>query len=216
MSAPTIEGRVAQQDKFANFRLIPPLETYPKFVAFVQTSTGKLTVVMLFGLGFGVFVPELWERLLVVASLCLMTFFQKWRRILLALSTLLDSFVRTRSLYCIVVFAFGLLLFLCARWWPQSKFGKRPVAFLLMGYMLSILVSAAIPRGSALFLPAWSAIGMLSSYIWFIGYALIDRAASPRNDFLWQAGSFRPFWGSSNTPFPKGAAYLRRIEAQNA
>jgi hypothetical protein len=27
--------------------------------------------------------------------------------------------------------------------------------------------------------------------------------------------AFRPIWGSTATPFPKGAAYLRRIEAKN-
>jgi hypothetical protein len=32
--------------------------------------------------------------------------------------------------------------------------------------------------------------------------------------FKLQLGTYRPFWGSTNTPFAKGAAYLRRIEAR--
>jgi D-alanyl-lipoteichoic acid acyltransferase DltB (MBOAT superfamily) len=38
----------------------------------------------------------------------------------------------------------------------------------------------------------------------------------PGTKFIYQLGHYQPFWGGSNTPFPKGAAYLRKIEAKNA
>src|SRR5208283_4915224 len=61
----------------------------------------------------------------------------------------------------------------------------------------------------------WDFTSSLSVYIWFICYSLLDRSSPSRDPFSLQLGSYRPFWGSSNTPFVKGAAYLRRIEAHN-
>ena len=55
----------------------------------------------------------------------------------------------------------------------------------------------------------------MASYVWFIGYALMDRNSKASRDLTLELASIRPLWGSSSTPFPKGAAYLRRIEAQN-
>jgi hypothetical protein len=55
----------------------------------------------------------------------------------------------------------------------------------------------------------------MASYLWFIAYALTDRGSKPARDLTLELAAFRPLWGSTNTPFPKGAAYLRRIEAQN-
>ena len=43
----------------------------------------------------------------------------------------------------------------------------------------------------------------------------MDRNATPRADTSLELASFRPLWGSTTTPFPKGAAYLRRIEARD-
>jgi hypothetical protein len=54
----------------------------------------------------------------------------------------------------------------------------------------------------------------VASYVWFICYAITDRSSNPQKDSTLQLAALRPLWGSTNTPFPKGAAYLRRIEAQ--
>jgi hypothetical protein len=185
-------------------------------VAFAQIPAGKLIIVGVFGLGFGLFLGDPWERLLITVSLGVITFLPGSRRILLALGTLAVTAVQSRSLYFVLVVAFGLLLFWCARTWPQSNFGKKPVAFLLFGYTFFILVCCAIPQSSGSFLPAWNAVRLVGRYIWFIGYALMDRTASPRKDLPLEAGALHPFWGSTNTPFPKGAAYLRRVEAHDA
>ncbi|MGB0063972.1 MAG: hypothetical protein WBP85_05950, partial [Terracidiphilus sp.] len=53
-----------------------------------------------------------------------------------------------------------------------------------------------------------------ASYVWFICYALTDRTSRPAKDTTLELATFRPLWGSTSTPFPKGAAYLRRIEAK--
>jgi hypothetical protein len=43
----------------------------------------------------------------------------------------------------------------------------------------------------------------------------LDAGSKSRDSFALQVGTYRPFWGGTNTPFVKGAAYLRRIEAHN-
>ena len=54
----------------------------------------------------------------------------------------------------------------------------------------------------------------MTNYLWFIAYALTDKNSKPAKELTLELTAFRPLWGSTNTPFPKGAAYLRRIEAK--
>lgn len=215
-SAPALAGDVSQSKPVRRLRLIPALETYPKVVAFAQTPAGKLAIVGGYSLGYGCFLPPPMEWLLVAVGVALLTFLPKFRWKLVALATLALTWTQTGGSFLLVTAAFGVLLFWCARRWPHSRFGRRPVATLLTGLALLMLACCAIPRHSSLFLYAWGAVGLLVKYVWFIGYALMDRAAISRNDLPLEAGSFQPFWGSTTVPLPKGAAYLRRIEARDA
>jgi len=214
--APALAGSAPAPGRVARLRLIPSIETYPRVVAFAQTPAGKLAIVGAFSIGYGCFLPQPMDWLLVALSIGLITVLPGFRWQLVALGTLSLTWVQPGGQYLLLAVALGLLLFWCARRWPQSTFGKRPVAFLLTGFTLVILAACAIPRNSGLFNPAWAAVGILARYIWFIGYALMDRTASQKKDLPLEAGSFQPFWGSTGTPFPKGAAYLRRIEARDA
>jgi hypothetical protein len=216
MSASSVAGFASAPSRLTGLRLIPPIETYPRLVAFVQTPAGKLAIVGAFGLGSACFLLQPVAWLLITLSIGLITFLPKLRWKLVALGTLAVTAVQPGSLYLFLGVVFGLLLFWCARRWPHTAFGKRPVATLLTGFSLLILLSCTIPKNSSLFSAAWTAVGVLASYIWFIGYALMDRTASSGNDLALEIGSLQPFWGSTTTPFPKGAAYLRRIEARNA
>jgi len=213
MTIPTTLNSLPERKKF---RIIPPIETFPRFVNFAQTPLGKCFVLIVFGLGFKSFVQDRRLLFLIVGCLGLTTFWPKRQRPLLALSTILVSAFEMRSLSFLAVIALGLLLFWCARKWPHSMFARRPVAILLSGYSLALLAVCAIHKESPLYSPSWAAIGLVSGYIWFIAYALSDRNASLRNDLSLEAGTFHPFWGSTNTPYPKGAAYLRRIEASDS
>jgi len=214
--APALAGYASESSPSARLRLIPAIETYPRVVAFAQTPAGKLAIVGAFCFGYGCFLPQPADWLLITLSIGFITFLPKFRWKLVALGTLAVTVVQPSAPYLLVAVVFGLLLFWCARRWPQSGFGRRPVATLLAGFTLLILISCTIPRDSRSFWPAWAAVGVLSRYIWFIGYALMDRTDSPRNDLALETGSFQPFWGSTTTPFPKGASYLRRIEAHDA
>jgi hypothetical protein len=208
--------------RLASFRLIPRIETYPKIVTFSQTIAGKLVLLALFGLGLSYYGGD-WQ--LTIACLALIAFLPAHRRMLLTFCTLLTAFVfqwknSSHPLYFIVIICLvcvlGGLLFWSAVLWPRSWFGRRPILFLLCGFAGFVVCAAYFPRGTRYYNLIWDFTYILTTYVWFIGYSLLDSNARDRDDFGLQLGTYRPFWGSTNTPFVKGAAYLRRIEARDA
>ncbi|MGB7133668.1 MAG: hypothetical protein WBD46_00155, partial [Acidobacteriaceae bacterium] len=114
----------------------------------------------------------------------------------------------------LLVIALGMALYLCVTRWPKSHFGRRPLVFLLSGFSLLIVFACFTPSHSRTSIISWTFVAVLSSYVWFIAYALTDKSSVPGRDATLELASFRPLWGSTTTPFPKGAAYLRRIEAK--
>jgi hypothetical protein len=215
----------------ANFRLIPRIETYPAVVSFAQTLLGKLMLLILFALGLA-YNHESWGPL--VFFLTLITFLPSQRRILLTASTLAFTFLVTWKTYknwpyvatllCLTLLL-GALLFWSAARWPQSWYGRRAVLIFLSGFAALVVFAATISQDAWFSHLLWDFTYMLSTYIWFIGYSLLDAKMGGHDAVGLQLGSYRPFWGSTietvggvgwNTPFAKGAAYLRRIEARGA
>jgi hypothetical protein len=208
--------------KLANFRLIPRIDTYPRVVAFAQTPLGKIVLLALFGLGL-VYARAAWWPL--IPWLLLITLLPERRRMLVTAATLFFTFMLPmyslpQSLPEIMLIAsaigLGAILFSAAARWPRSWYGKRPVFFLLSGYAAFILLAARIPETSRYYNHVWEFATILSTYVWFIGYSLLDRKSIGCDPLSLQLGTYRPFWGSTQTPIPKGAAYLRRIEARDA
>jgi hypothetical protein len=210
----------AAAKSLAEFRIIPRLERFPGVVSFAQTAPGRAVLLAAFGLGLRFFLPDLLSTLSFVLLLGIMTFMPEYRRFILAVSPLVvvtredigDPLLLGLTLGMV---ALGILLYWCALRWPKSWFGQRPILFLLSGLTALILLACTTTPHSLPYSILWSAVGVAVSYVWFIGYALIDRSSKPSRDLTLQVASFRPLWGSTNTPFPKGAAYLRRIEAKN-
>ena len=208
------------ENGFSDFRLIPRVETSPKIVSFAQTSVGRLVMLAVFGAGMRFFVSDSVFVLILAFIFGLMTFMPEYRRFILAVcpiilvvrQTLDDPLLLGLTLDVIFL---GIFLYWCAMRWPQSRFGRRPIAFLLTGFTALILLACAATPPFLQYSILWSLVGVMASYVWFIAYALIDRTSLPARDLTLELASFRPLWGSTTTPFPKGAAYLRRIEAQN-
>lgn len=223
-AAPTTPARLASRHTgwLGNFRLIPRIDTYPRIVAFAQTDVGKIVLLILFGLGLA-YSKQAW--LALTLWLTLITFLPDRRRMLVTAATLAFTFVTplrsfAHPLYNVTLLgsaiALGAILFWSAVLWPRSWYGKRPVAFFLSGFAALVLLASSVPRTARYYHLIWDFTAVLSTYIWFIGYSLLDTNAPNRDPLSLQLGTYRPFWGSTNTPFPKGAAYLRRIEARNA
>ncbi len=207
--------------RLANFRLIPRVDSYPAVVAFAQTAIGKLVLLVLFGLGLA-YASTDW--LILTLCLALITFLPAQRRILVTISALLFAVIVPWKFFkqpfysvalMVLVLTLAALLFWCATLWPRSWYGRRPVFVFLSSFSLLIVIASYIPQGTRAYQLVWDFTSSLSVYIWFICYSLLDRNSPSRDPFSLQLGSYRPFWGSTNTPFAKGAAYLRRIEARN-
>jgi hypothetical protein len=203
---------------WAEFRLIPRIETYPAVVSFVQTAPGKVFLLILFGLGIPFF-PHDVSGCGLALMLGLTTFLPEHRRVILALAPLILVVFQTIHeplllVETLTVVILGMLLYLCAIRWPKSRFGRRPLVFLLTGFSVLIVLACATTQHSRYYLVLWTLVGVVATYVWFIAYAVTDKSSKPASDAPLELASLRPLWGSSNVPFPKGAAYLRRIEAK--
>ena len=207
---------------FANFRIIPRIETYPAVVQFAQTAAGKVLILALFAVGLK-FATEDW----IPMSLCLalITFLPVRRRMLVTVATLIFTFVVPRptflhplytSMLIALVIVIGGLLFWLAVALPRSFIGRHPIVVLLGGYGLLILCASYFPNTTRWYLTVWDFTYIFGIYLWFIGYSLLDRRSPDRDNLSLQLGVFRPFWGSTATPIAKGASYIRRIEAKDA
>jgi hypothetical protein len=201
------------------FRLIPRIETYPKVVSFAQTIIGKITLLGIFGIGL-LYSPE--HAQLLIVLLAVTTALPQYRRMVLTFGTLLWAMGmwwrwtnHPLLLQAVIVLILAWLLFCAATRFPHSWFGRRPVACFLTGFALCVLLASYLPRGGYLRMASWELLTVIGAYVWFIAFSLLDSHSNSRDPFVLQLGTFRPFWGSSNTPFVKGAAYLRRIEARN-
>ncbi|MGC2719371.1 MAG: hypothetical protein WA209_07265 [Candidatus Acidiferrales bacterium] len=203
-------------------RVIPPIDTYPSVIASAQTVLGKAVILSLFALGLSFYMTR-WKAMTL--WLVLMTLLPQRRRMLVTIGLLQWTFLMPleRTGFSGMVFAplvqkavacaIGGLLFWTAVRFKQSVLGTRPIVALLGGYAVTIYVVSTLVRVYPAFHAAWGLTVTFSFYLWFIGYALLDRNSSTRDPFRLQLGTFHPFWGSTHVPFPKGAAYLRRIEA---
>jgi len=205
----------------AGFRLIPPIDRFPAVVSAVQTPWGKVALLAVFGLELSLLQHDSFFAAAMVLFLGLVTLMPEYRRFVLALSPIAIAIWSNLRIplqlgMTLAVIALGVVLYLLAMQQPKSHFGRRPVLYLLSGF--SLLIAAACwtqPRTIA-YQWLWAFVGALASYVWFIAYALTDRTSKPSGDLTLELTAFRPLWGSTNTPFPKGAAYLRRIEARTS
>ncbi|MGB2671348.1 MAG: hypothetical protein WCD34_15900 [Candidatus Acidiferrum sp.] len=207
------------------FRIIPRIETYPGIVSFAQTLPGKALLLLLFGFGLKFWMTD-WKEMTL--WLAVITIFPKHRRWLVTIGMLQWTFLLplektsfTAGLLPPLTMkagacAIGGVLFWFAVRFRQSMFGRRPIFVLLTSYaFLAYLASIFMATSPGAFL-VWRFATIFSAYLWFIAYALLDRDSKDRDPFGLQLGTFHPFWGSTSTPYPKGSAYLRRIEARSS
>ncbi len=208
------------------FRIIPRIETYPWVVAFAQTIAGKATILALFGLGlyYATWLHYLhnprWKA--QICFLIAVTALPKYRRILLTVGTLLWAFgiwwqwaEHPQIIQAGISLVLAAIIFWYASRFRNSWLGRRPVATLLTGFTLTVLLASYLPRGGSVRTAAFDFLPVAGAYLWYLAYSLMDLSSKTHDPFHLQVGGYQPIWGRSSTPFPKGAAYLRRIEAKN-
>jgi len=225
-----------------HMKLIPQIDTYPGLVSFAQKPAGKVLCLAVFAAGLVLLREPLWLEL--TAILALMTFLPQYRRICLTFSTLywliihpawnrwnvIGTVARREGveaalnipllqvLMGLVVICFcGAVAHVFFRW-NHSPLTKRPVLALHVFYILLLLSACYGPFSGQLRVLLWTFLVGLGSYFWYFGYTLLDQSSKGRDPYSLQLGTYRPMWNGSwfvPTPFVKGAAYLRKIEAKN-
>ena len=201
------------------FCLIPRLETYPSVVSFCQTTPGKILLLLVFGIELAAITH--WSYLPVLLSLSLITAFPSQRRLLVTCCTLAFAFAKSwragsisNAVDIALVCALAALLFSAAVRFPRSFLARRPLLCLFASFAVALLLVSFLPAGNRLQITLWDFLIVLGCYIAAIGYSLLDTHSKNRDDFVLQLGTYRPFWGMTVIPYPKGSAYLRRVEAK--
>ena len=213
-------------------RIVPQWDKNPKLVEQAATLEGRLALVGLFGLLLFLGLPlTLWAwtmAVLVAASVL-----PAWRWNLVTVGTLGTGIYAAHARFApggtalralatwgtalIAVVLFGVLIFTIAVKWPRSGVMKRPVLSLNIFFAALAFAAAVIPLSRNIQLGVQFTLVVLAGYLWYFAYSLQDRLASDRATAFHQIGTWAPFWVNASgggTPFCKGAAYLRRIEAK--
>jgi hypothetical protein len=209
--------------RWSELRLIPAVDRDASVVAFIKTRVGRAilfcfmlllangdhALMAIVGLGAAVaYLPRYRTVLMVFAA----------PSIIIAGPWLAGEPAPTSNM---VIAVFGVVAFTAAVTVIARRTGRRgPFARPVLTLML--MIGALATLGSVPALGAtvrsfvWSATIPLAAATWFIAYAVVNATGRQPKNTLQHLGMLRPFWGSTNVPFGKGAAFLAKFEACNA
>ncbi len=112
----------------------------------------------------------------------------------------------------LLIVMFGSWIALCVtRQNPQSFLARRPlVTLLLVEVVLCGLSTASVTHG-LMRVVLWSLLVVLTPYVWFLPFAIMDQRSRQPSPPLLQMALLRPFWSPAYLPFGKGAAFLHKF-----
>ncbi|MBF0516736.1 MAG: hypothetical protein HQK97_06400, partial [Nitrospirae bacterium] len=223
--------RRAWRDYFA-------IETHAGVVSFVQTIPGQLILLILFTMAYAA-ASQTWKPSGVVFAAAAFALLPRYRTVIIFVATLgilakgpfwygteaIDYVLQRDNLSSqwgkYSAYAALVLFFVCSlatlelvRRNKTLYVARRPVITLIAAIaVLSIIAASPLMHGVPLVL-LWAFITILSAYMWFVAYSLVDQRSRDRSPHLFQLGTFHPFWGSSSVPYGKGAAFLRKSLAK--
>ncbi len=221
------------------WRVIPPIDQDPRWVAYVQRSPGRLLLffavtilaALLNLLGVNFFIAPL-------AVAC--AYAEQHRRILIPLATLLllyhngfwvdvglvervaeqEGVANQISQAMLYAGMLALVFLLCSClliFWHRivaiPLFRRSTLCLILLFLGLVLVAQSPIAAGLPRVL-LWSFLMTFLPYLWFLAYALAGVGSRERPAFWQHLGVFHPFWGSTLTPFGKGLSYLQKFEAK--
>ncbi|MBP9145255.1 MAG: hypothetical protein KBF21_12480 [Thermoanaerobaculia bacterium] len=224
----------------SRFRLVPAIDENPVVIRLAQAAWGRVVLVALFLFLLRVSLRGT-QFVDTAIVLVLVTLFAAHRRKILlfgalywagvhvdvpwqVLATLrpqldegvgLGDFGVFRLRILAAVLLLGALVHWLFRSRPAIWPARQPVWALLAfhGALLALLLHS--PSHGLIWVSGWAFALAFGTYLWFFAYTLLDLRRNSQRGFVEQLGLFHPFWGSTNTPFPKGAAYVDLIEAKD-
>lgn len=97
---------------------------------------------------------------------------------------------------------------------PQSLLSRRPMVTMLLLEALLCLAMAMAPVHGVVRVLLWSCLVVLTPFVWFFPFAIVDLRSRDPSPPLLQLAVQRPFWSPTYLPFGKGAAFLRKHLSQ--
>jgi hypothetical protein len=212
------------------------------FIGGAQSIPGRLLIYVVAVIAIATYFP-LWEAVLTVSASMAAAYLPTFRTRILFTTTWVTVFLemglaenyiledidlvltqeRVVSIPAIALASGFLLLIMSGAWtllgWvrrdPRSFLARRPLIMLLfLEFFLCGLTALPAMKG----LPRvmlWSMVIVLTPYVWFLPFAVIDLRSQPPGDPLLQMAALRPFWSPTYLPFGKGAALLRKTLSKN-
>ena len=118
--------------------------------------------------------------------------------------------------FLLIFFVLASAVLYQVRYFPKSFLAQHPmISVLSLEILLCGFGSFDLLHGaSRVFL--WSAIFVLTPYIWFLPYAINDQRGKNYPSYLLQMSTLRPFWSPTYLPFGKGATFLQKHLSKNA
>jgi len=219
-------------------QIVPQLDRYPRLVALAQTNIGKVAAIAAFGLllqlngsrvsleltataGLITLFPQHRKLLLGVASACWLLFYSGRAGLgLIQRVAAGEGFQTGPALLCACVLVFagmfcalGLFLSMVRRL-RKNLIGQRPVLIMIGSFLCLLVAAGAAPLHGVAKLTLWMLLALACPYLWLFAYAIADYTSKAPDPYASNFGTFFPFWMGSATPIGKGAAFLRRVEAQ--
>ena len=216
---------------------VPPIDTYPRAIAFAKTVPGRLVLIAVFAVLIRLQGWDLW--LWTTAAAAITSFAGRHRHVVALLCTgailarapdwfnyravylvaeqesLLSSLhlgqVRAATLLACALLAAGSIWL--ARHYRHHPYGQRPVLIQHAVFLLFLLGVSLAPLHGMSRIVAWSLFTVFLAYFWFMAYAMIDQRTKNPSGLIFQLATFHPFYGSTTSPWGKGAAYLRSVES---
>jgi hypothetical protein len=205
-------------DRF-QFRTVWAIDERPTFLQFTRKPVGRIC---LFILAIGLLLPAWLGGLKSFPSTSFVgivaaagyAHLPKYRSLILFFATWIIAFITLPSTLFVygstvafMLFAWISLRFVRAH--RQNFYSRRPVVTLLCVCFVLSLLGGQIPAGRGADF-AWDFLFIFKEYIWFLAFAIVDQRSKSTSPDIFQMGILKPFWGSSNVPYGKGAAFLRK------
>ncbi|WP_313950736.1 hypothetical protein [Accumulibacter sp.] len=230
-------GRADDSSGVNPWRRFLAIDERENFIAWSQTLTGRLLIYLTAIVAVATYFPW-WESALVVSAAMAAAYAPNFRNPILFTATWVAAFLemglaenrilrdigivlqqeQVTNVAPIALAAAFLLLVMVGAWASLDFVRRRPKSFLARRPLVTLLavevllfslttldVMQGLPR-----VVLWSMLVVLTPYVWFLPYAIVDQRARDASPPLLQLAVLRPFWSPSYLPFGKGAAFLRK------
>lgn len=221
----------------SHLRRFLAIDERENFIERSQTLTGRLLIYVTAIAAVATYFPW-WESILVVSAAMAAAYMPNFRSPVLFTATWVAAFLEmglaenailedigvvmqqehVADLPPIALATAFLLFVMISAWGTLAMVRRNPKSFLARRPMLTLLALEALLCGLTTIevmhgLPRvilWSMLIVLTPYVWFLPYAIVDQRSQQPSPPLMQLGVLRPFWSPTYLPFGKGAAFLRK------